>query len=163
MTSFLRKISWYNIFIVCFIACNYYSQLSALIWSYRRYSILWFCTMKYTKTSTFRIMTLCIMILSLRTPSKVIYNLTQFSLRTFSITTLSRITHIIMTPSILTLSITKKVVSIIWFGDSHNLATILMEQRTLRNVNHYLNTNIYSYLMTSGGQSSILYLNVVHF
>ncbi len=38
-----------------------------------------------------------------------------------------------------------------------------MEQGTLKNVNNYLNTNIYSYLETSGGQSSILYLNVVHF
>ncbi len=32
-----------------------------------------------------------------------------------------------------------------------------------KNVNNYLNTNIYSYLETSGGQSSNLYLNVVHF
>jgi hypothetical protein len=32
-----------------------------------------------------------------------------------------------------------------------------------KNVNNYLNTNIYSYLETSGGQSSILYLDVVHF
>jgi hypothetical protein len=41
-----------------------------------------------------------------------------------------------------------------------------MEQRTLRNVNNYLNTNIYSYLETSGGQSgqsSNLYFKVVHF
>ncbi len=38
-----------------------------------------------------------------------------------------------------------------------------MEQRTLKNVNTYLNTNIYSYLETSGGQSSNLYINVVHF
>jgi len=38
-----------------------------------------------------------------------------------------------------------------------------MEQRTLRNVNNYLNTNIYSYLETSVGQSSNLYLKVVHF
>ncbi len=38
-----------------------------------------------------------------------------------------------------------------------------MEQHTLKNVNNYLNTNIYSYLETSGGQSSKLYLNVVHF
>ncbi len=29
--------------------------------------------------------------------------------------------------------------------------------------NNYLNTNIYSYLETSGGQSSNIYLNVVHF
>ncbi len=38
-----------------------------------------------------------------------------------------------------------------------------MEQRTLRNVNNYLNTNIYSYLETTGGQSSNLYLKLVHF
>ena len=38
-----------------------------------------------------------------------------------------------------------------------------MEQRDLENGNNYLNTNIYSYLKTSGGQSSNLYLNVVQF
>jgi hypothetical protein len=38
-----------------------------------------------------------------------------------------------------------------------------MEQRTLKDLNNYLNTNNYSYLETSGGQSSNLYLNVVHF
>ncbi len=38
-----------------------------------------------------------------------------------------------------------------------------MEQRTLKNVNNYLNTNIYTYLETFGGQSYNLYLNVVHF
>ncbi len=38
-----------------------------------------------------------------------------------------------------------------------------MEQHTLKNVNNCWNTNIYSYLETSGGQSSHLYLNVVHF
>jgi hypothetical protein len=38
-----------------------------------------------------------------------------------------------------------------------------MEERTLKNVNNYLSTSIYSYLETSGGQSSNLYLNVVHF
>jgi hypothetical protein len=40
---------------------------------------------------------------------------------------------------------------------------ILMEQYALKNVSNYLNNNIYSYLQTSGGQSSNLYLNVVHF
>jgi hypothetical protein len=40
---------------------------------------------------------------------------------------------------------------------------ILMEQRALKNVNNGLNTNIYSYLETSGGQSYNLYLNFVHF
>ncbi len=38
-----------------------------------------------------------------------------------------------------------------------------MEQRAFKNVNNCLNTNIYSNLETSGGQSSILYLNVVNF
>ncbi len=38
-----------------------------------------------------------------------------------------------------------------------------MEQRALKNVNNYLNTNIYTYLESSGGQISNLYLNVVHF
>jgi hypothetical protein len=37
-----------------------------------------------------------------------------------------------------------------------------LEQHTLKNENNYLNTNIYSYLGTSWGQSSNLYLNVVH-
>jgi hypothetical protein len=32
-----------------------------------------------------------------------------------------------------------------------------------KNVNNCLNTHIYSYLGTSAGQSSNLYLNVVHF
>ncbi len=38
-----------------------------------------------------------------------------------------------------------------------------MEQRALKNVNNPWNTNIYSYLETLGGQSTNLYLNVVHF
>jgi len=38
-----------------------------------------------------------------------------------------------------------------------------MEQQALKNVNSCMNTNIYSYLETSGGQSSIPYSNVVHF
>jgi hypothetical protein len=38
-----------------------------------------------------------------------------------------------------------------------------MEQRTFKNVTNCLNTNIYSYLETYGGQSSNIYLNVVHF
>jgi hypothetical protein len=39
----------------------------------------------------------------------------------------------------------------------------LMEQCTLKNVNNGLNTNIYSYLETSGVQSSNMYLNDVQF
>jgi len=38
-----------------------------------------------------------------------------------------------------------------------------MEQRTFKNVSNCLIINIYSYLETSGGQSSNLNLNVVHF
>jgi hypothetical protein len=38
-----------------------------------------------------------------------------------------------------------------------------MEQCALKNVNINLNTNIYSHLETTGGQSSYLDLNVVHF
>jgi hypothetical protein len=38
-----------------------------------------------------------------------------------------------------------------------------MEQHALKNINNVLNTNIYSYLETSGGQSSKPYLNVVYF
>ncbi len=37
------------------------------------------------------------------------------------------------------------------------------EQGTLKDVNNFLNTNIYSYLGTSGGESQNLHLNVVHF
>jgi hypothetical protein len=40
---------------------------------------------------------------------------------------------------------------------------IRMEQRALKNLSNCLNDNIYSYLETSSGQSSNLYLNVVHF
>jgi hypothetical protein len=38
-----------------------------------------------------------------------------------------------------------------------------MEQHPLKSAHNYLNTNIDSYLETSGGQSKNLYLNVVHF
>jgi len=38
-----------------------------------------------------------------------------------------------------------------------------MEQPALKNVNYGLNTNIYSYLETSGGKIYILYLKGVHF
>jgi len=37
------------------------------------------------------------------------------------------------------------------------------ERARLKNVNIFLNTSIYSYLETSGGQSSNPYLNIVHF
>jgi hypothetical protein len=51
-------------------------------------------------------------------------------------------------------------------SDTHNLSshdTVLMEHHALKNVNNCLNTNIYSYFETSGGQSSNPYLNVFHF
>jgi hypothetical protein len=49
-------------------------------------------------------------------------------------------------------------------GDALTLMTqSIMEQHTFKNVNNCLNTNIYSYLGTSGSQSSNPYLNVVHF
>ncbi len=38
-----------------------------------------------------------------------------------------------------------------------------LQWNSTKNVKNYLNTNIYSYLDTSGGQMSNLYLNVVHF
>ncbi len=38
-----------------------------------------------------------------------------------------------------------------------------MEQSALKIINNCLNSNIYSYLETSGGQDLNLYLNVVHF
>ncbi len=37
-----------------------------------------------------------------------------------------------------------------------------MKQYALKNVNNCVNTNIYAYLETSGGQSSNPLLNVVH-
>jgi len=45
----------------------------------------------------------------------------------------------------------------------HLVWWVTMEQCTFKNVNNCLNANIYSYLKTSGGQSSNLYLDVVHF
>ena len=38
-----------------------------------------------------------------------------------------------------------------------------MEQHKLKNVNNWMNTNIYSYLETSGVQSSNPYLNIACF
>jgi hypothetical protein len=38
-----------------------------------------------------------------------------------------------------------------------------IEQRASKNVHNCFNTNIYTYLETSGGQSSNFYLNIVHF
>ncbi len=41
-----------------------------------------------------------------------------------------------------------------------SFGTSAMEQYALKNVNNRFNTNIYSYLETSGSQNSNLYLNV---
>jgi hypothetical protein len=38
-----------------------------------------------------------------------------------------------------------------------------MEQSAFNNINNCLNTNIYSYFETSGGQSSNLHLDIVYF
>ncbi len=43
------------------------------------------------------------------------------------------------------------------------IKALSVEQRTLKNVNNCSNTNIYSYLETSGGQSSNPHLNIVPF
>ncbi len=50
-----------------------------------------------------------------------------------------------------------------YYGMEWNSAFSTMEQRTFKNVNNCLNTNIYSYLETSGSQSSNLFLNMVPF
>jgi hypothetical protein len=47
---------------------------------------------------------------------------------------------------------------LVWFAVS-----VSMEQRALKNVSYHLNINNYSYLEASGGHSSNLYLNLVHF
>ncbi len=39
----------------------------------------------------------------------------------------------------------------------------MMEPCALKMASNCLNTNIYSYLETSGGQNSNIYLNMVHF
>jgi hypothetical protein len=54
-------------------------------------------------------------------------------------------------------------VSIADIQTSQAVKSFLMEQHTLTNINNWLNTNIYSYLETSGGQCPNPYLNVVHF
>jgi hypothetical protein len=45
---------------------------------------------------------------------------------------------------------------------SRSELAFLMKQHALKNVNNCLSTNIYSYLEISGGQSYILYFNVVN-
>ena len=51
------------------------------------------------------------------------------------------------------------IVALASLGNTIQIELVLMEQRAFKNVNNCLNTNIYSYLETSDGQSS----NGVHF
>jgi len=48
-----------------------------------------------------------------------------------------------------------------WFGE--DIVDFQMEQHALKNVNNCFHASIYSYIETSGGQSSNLRLNVIHF
>ncbi len=59
----------------------------------------------------------------------------------------------------------RKNKGIIYALNRHSLSQSGLREwnRALKNVNNCLNTNIYSYLETSGGQSSNLYSNVVIF
>jgi hypothetical protein len=53
-----------------------------------------------------------------------------------------------------------------WYSDTSPFSIpwlSTMEQHDFKNVNNCLNINIYLHLETSGGQSSNLYLNAVHF
>ncbi len=51
----------------------------------------------------------------------------------------------------------------LYYADDSMVKCINNWKARFKNVTICLNTNIYSYLETSGGQSSNLYLNVVHF
>ena len=50
-----------------------------------------------------------------------------------------------------------------WEKTKKTLTLVVNAMAHFKEVCHCLNANIYSYLETSGGQSSNLYLNVVHF
>ncbi len=56
-----------------------------------------------------------------------------------------------------------KVITDDWFTKYTNITTKINGTVHFKNVNNYLNTDIYFYLETSGGKSSNLYLNVGHF
>ncbi len=68
-------------------------------------------------------------------------------------------------PSVIVLSVVMLNVLAPGYPDCDKITTraqkIAMQQRTLKNANNCLNTNIY--LGKSGGQSSNLNLNVIHF
>jgi hypothetical protein len=70
------------------------------------------------------------------------------------IETISVIITLIMQP-LLTLVTT--FLALATLGDATQIEMDLMEEHTFKNVNNYLNTNIYSYLETTGGQSFNLY------
>jgi hypothetical protein len=55
----------------------------------------------------------------------------------------------------------KNVLSAI--GNVNLMTHAPFEQCAFKNENKYLNVSIYSYLETSGGQSSNLYLHAIHF
>jgi hypothetical protein len=60
----------------------------------------------------------------------------------------------------------KKAATVSWncyFCNKNSKKMALMEQRAFKNVNNFLNTNIYSHLETSGNQSFNIYLIVDHF
>ena len=48
-------------------------------------------------------------------------------------------------------------------GVDEDISDFQMEQHASKNVNNCFHASIYSYIETSGGQSSNLYLNVAHF
>ncbi len=50
----------------------------------------------------------------------------------------------------------------IFYFNNNFYISVQMEQPSLKNVSNCLNIKIYSYLETSGGQSSNLYWNDVH-
>ncbi len=74
--------------------------------------------------------------------------------------TLATMTFSITTVSIIIKYITLNAVILLFMFIG--IMMRLMEQPALNNINNCLDTNIYSYLETSGGQSYDVYLNVVH-
>jgi hypothetical protein len=60
-------------------------------------------------------------------------------------------------------SLTNITLGLEWSARDKQFKTFSQWNSALKNVNNYLNTNIHSYLETSGVQSYNLYLNVAHF
>ncbi len=66
--------------------------------------------------------------------------------------------------SVFSISATNILVYYLWVRlGAYPKTRAAMEQRTLKHVNNNLNTNIYSYMGTSGGQSSDLFLKCCSF